>query len=165
MTGISWTLKRSYHKYFFALAAVVFPASILAAAAAAGGLRPAPVPRESYCAACGMRVAAEDRFASQIIFKDGKTVFFCDLGDLLFYYEGHNGGRDASAVFVRDFASGGWIDGKGALYLTGAKVRTPMRYGILAFGEEAAAQKFRLESGGERLLTFGQAVAGRIWEE
>lgn len=126
---------------------------------------PEAVPGESFCAECGMRVTAESPFASQIKLDNGKAVFFCDLGDMFLYYGRHEGDSGAVAVFVKDYASGEWVDGRSAFYLTGAKVRTPMRYGILAFGDRGAAEKFMRDSGGEKVLTFGQAVAGRVWEE
>lgn len=124
---------------------------------------PAAIPAESYCTECGMLVRPDSLFASEILLKDGKAVFFCDLGDMMLYYGKHAVAK-ASVVYVKDFISGSWVDGRKAFYLSGAKVRTPMRYGILAFGTRAYAEKHKKEKGGDAIYTFDEAMASGIYK-
>lgn len=163
-------MKRSPLNYLFILIFVLlsaFPslAGPSHAMAAPGAVGPEAAPEECYCAQCGMLVRPEGLFASQIIFRGKKTAWFCDIGDMLLYYDGLGEDAGVSAVYVKDYSSGSWIDATSAYYLTGAKVTTPMSYNIIAFESREGAEMFRDESGGDKVVSFGQALASKVWEE
>jgi nitrous oxide reductase accessory protein NosL len=141
------------------------PAATHVSAASGGGKAQGPVavPDECYCTECGMTINKSSLFASEIILKDGKAVFFCDLGDMMLYY-GRNKGAKVSVVYVKDYVSGTWVDGRKAYFLSGAGVRTPMRYGILAFGAKADAEKFKSKSGGGGIYTLDEAISAGIYK-
>lgn len=148
--------------------ALIFALLTLAASytAMAGGAKekpgPVAIPAECYCTECGMQFRPDSLFASELILKDGKAVFFCDLGDMMLYIES-KGMAKAAAVYVKDYISGSWTDGRNAFYLTEAKVRTPMAYGILAFKDRKAAEKFRASSGGGDIFTFDEAMKKGVY--
>lgn len=145
------------------LIASVTPVTSYAGQRGAAVQGPVAIPAESYCTECGMLVRPDSLFVSEILNRDGKAVYFCDLGDMMLYYEKHASAK-ASVVYVKDYTSGSWADGRKAFYLSGAKVRTPMRYGILAFGSRAFAEKHKKEKGGDAIHTFDEAIAAGIFK-
>jgi len=136
-----------------------------AAALAGGGKVPAPVnmPEGSSCSECGMAIPRDGRTASEVIHKNGKVDYFCDLGDMMVYYEVLKDKQGVAAIYVKDYESGRWVEGRSAAYLTGTKAATPMKYGILAFRDRASAEKFRAANGGEKTYTFGDIIASKVY--
>ncbi len=128
-------MAREIHKLiilFFALLAFVFPAFLYS--------QPHPVPQGAKCAECGMLVDQKSRFMSEITTKDAKSLYFCDIGDMLFHLRKLGAGtRD---VYVRDYSTGTWIDGRKARYVLSKKISTPMSWGIAAFQEESEAKQW-----------------------
>jgi nitrous oxide reductase accessory protein NosL len=98
-----------------------------------------PVPQGAKCAECGMSVDQNSKFVSEVTTKDAKTLFFCDIGDMLFHFRSSR--EKVKDVYVRDYITGAWIDGKKALYILNKKIITPMSWGIAAFLEESAAKQ------------------------
>jgi len=147
---------------------VLFIAACLlwAGTALAADVRPAPVdtPAECACTECGMTVTKQNtKFLSEIIVKGGRPGFFCDLGDMMVYYEVLKNKKTIQAIYVKDYASGAWLDGRAAYYLAGTNVATPMRYGILAFKDRAGAERFKKEKGGDRVYTFDEIIAAEVY--
>lgn len=143
---------------------LLLAASTLPLPAFAAPPAPAAPPAECYCAECGMYVKGEGvRFASQMVMRDGKRQFFCDLGDLFVHYEVSKKKKDIAAIYVKDHASGAWLDARKARYLAGTKVKTPMRYGIIAFRDKASAEAFRKANGGKDIYTFDEVLASKVY--
>jgi hypothetical protein len=95
--------------------------------------------QDARCAACGMKVDLESRFASKIV-QGEKTLLFCDVGDLLGFLDGKS--ALSAAARVRDHGTGEWIRAEDAFYVRSEKAfRTPMRWSIAAFEnrQDAAA--------------------------
>lgn len=83
------------------------------------GTGPVPVPNPYDCdGVCGMNPATYPDWHAQLAHVDGTGAFFCSSGCLLSYLavpdhaEAHD--ADVIDVWVRDVASGEWIDGKDA---------------------------------------------------
>ena len=146
---------------------VVMMFSALTIAAPAGAKQPAPLepPAGCSCTECGMNVQGDAlKFVSEIIDKNGKASFFCDIGDLMAFYDVMKKRQDAVAIYVRDYASGAWMDARTCVFLSGTNVKTPMRYGILAFKDRAAAGKFKKANGGEGVYTLDEAVRAKVFK-
>jgi len=126
---------------------------------------PKEPPAECYCAECGMEVKGAGKLlASEIIFKDGKVQFFCDLGDLFLYYEVLKDKSGVAAVYVHDYPSKAWVNGQTASYLSCANVKTPMGFKILAFKDKAGAEKFKKEKGGGAIYSFTEMMTSKIYK-
>jgi len=139
---------------------------IVMPAAASAKKLPAPVAvqEKSSCAECGMYIQGENiKFASEMILDDGKVKYFCDIGDLFVFYEVHRNKERIAAIYVKDYLSGEWVEGRDATYLSGVKVSTPMRYGILAFKDVKSAEKFRKEKGGNKIYGFKDIISSKIF--
>jgi copper chaperone NosL len=104
------------------------------------------------CAECGMMIM-NPKFASEIVNLHGVAAKFCDIGDMLIYYDKLEDKSIVGAIFVKDYDTDEWVDAKEAHYVTGSDVKTPMMYGIIAFTNHMSAMKFKEAHGGE-MLTF-----------
>ncbi|OGQ98893.1 MAG: hypothetical protein A2505_06885 [Deltaproteobacteria bacterium RIFOXYD12_FULL_55_16] len=117
-------------------------------------LAPRVITGEMSCPVCGMYPDRFPQWQTQIIFTDHTGSAF-DGGKCMFsfllnpgqYAPGRNNSQ-VTAVWVRDFGSGKWIDGKAARYVVGSRVMGPMGKELLPFAEQAAAEAFQKANGG-----------------
>jgi nitrous oxide reductase accessory protein NosL len=101
--------------------------------------QPVTIPQGTACAECGMTVDQNSKFASAVTARDGRHLFFCDIGDMLYYLSKHT--KDVVSVSVRDFPTGLWIDGRKAFYVFSLNrtFSSPMKWNIAAFARQADA--------------------------
>lgn len=116
---------------------------------------PRPIPADARCPVCGMYPARYPRWAAQIIFKDGAAHYFDSPVNLFNFllkvdrYDRRYTRADVAVSYVRDLASGRWIEAGQAHFVHGSDVAGPMRNADLpAFASRAAADAFaRLHRG------------------
>jgi copper chaperone NosL len=128
--------------------------------AACGGRPGALEPPEIYygqdvCAHCGM-IISDPRFASVIVSPEGESRKYDDLGCMLDDYSHDQ--AEMAAIYVHDYNTSAWLDGKAAFYVRANDLHTPMASGLVAFGDRAAAEALA-EAHGAETLTFEQAAA------
>ncbi len=133
----------------------------LAAAAQTPSVEPGPKDR---CAVCGMFVAKYPNFAARLTLADGSDALFDGVKDLFRYYRnpGKFGGKahEVRAVTVKDYYTLEAIDGRAAYYVVGSDVMGPMGKELVPFGTAAAAEEFRKDHKGERVLRFEEIDDG-----
>ena len=105
-------------------------------------------------------IISDPRFAAAIIPERGDAILFDDIGELCKYVQTHPS-LLARARFVHEFAGAGWLRAERAWYVRSAEFRSPMGWGVAAFGEEAAARQAQRERGGD-VLTW-DALARQDW--
>jgi len=89
------------------------------------------------CAECGMTSDLASKFTSKLMQAE-KTLYFCDIGDLLTYLNRKK--PENARPEVKDYESGQWIDAHAAFFVRAEKkFRTPMGWGIAAFKDDKAA--------------------------
>ncbi len=93
---------------------------------------------EDICERCKM-IISEKNFAAQYKLSNGETVKFDDLGCMI-QYTHDTEKTPISEVYVVDYSSEGWIDGRKAYYIWTENINTPMGYGLLAFKERLKAE-------------------------
>lgn len=130
---------------------------MLAALAGACGRRGEPEPPNirygrDVCAECGM-VIGDERFAAAASAAGGEPVLFDDIGCLAIYRQKRR--PDWAAVWVHDYETRGWVRAESARFLLSSRIRSPMGWGLAAFGDEARARIRQGEVGGE-LLTWSE---------
>jgi copper chaperone NosL len=103
------------------------------------------------CAACNMLVR-DDRYAAQIITKDGQAFKFDDIG-CLYEWMAENGTESIGAAYVRDYRSEAWIRREKAYYVYDPSFQTPMAHGVLSFETETDARSFIREQGKGKLMS------------
>jgi nitrous oxide reductase accessory protein NosL len=100
---------------------------------------PFAVPAGARCDECGMPLDQNSKFLSIVITQDTRKLYFCDIGDMISHFRST---KDAiRSVFVRDYMTGEWIDGKNAFYSMNKTLKTPMGWGIAAFSKESDSKK------------------------
>jgi nitrous oxide reductase accessory protein NosL len=63
-------------------------------------------------------------------------------------YEQKHTSDDIAAIWVKDFASGKWLDGRKAVYVVGSKVMGPMGKELIPFNNGGAAGQFKTANEG-----------------
>ena len=142
---------------------VVVAALAVFHAAAFAAEKPPPAPGEKEkCPVCGMFVAKYKDFLSAVRFRDGGHAWFDGPKDLFRYLHGMERyaparrPEDLEAVFVKDYYSLEFIDGRTAFYVTGSDVYGPMGKELVPFGREKDARQFMKDHKGKTLLRFGE---------
>lgn len=118
-----------------------------------------PVARETRCPVCGMYPSRYPKWMVQLAFTDRTTLAFDSPLDLFRFlnnmakYDRKHSRSDVAAVFLSDYAKGGWIEEKRAFFVIGSKARGPMNNADLpAFGSKEIAEQFAKSSGGKVFL-------------
>jgi copper chaperone NosL len=118
---------------------------------ACGGAAATGPPEINYgrdiCTECNM-IISEARFASAYRLADGTEKVFDDVGGMVIH------GRDSgelpdAAAWVHDFETEEWVEATVAFYVPTRAVASPMGHGILAFADQARAEAFAGDLGGE----------------
>lgn len=117
-------------------------------------------PAIDICKICNMTVANE-KYAGQVVLKNGDYEVFDDIGCLMTYYNDKTN-DDIGAAFVKNFSGDKWVEASKAVYVSGDDIMTPMSYGVVAFETTAEAQQFMEKEGGS-IVTFDD-VKAMDWE-
>ncbi len=148
-----------------ALAVAVLLAALLAGTAGTAEHRPVPPSDRDKCPVCGMFVAKYPDFVAEAVYRDGAYAVFDGAKDLFKYllalpaYAPSRRPSDIVAVYVTDYYSLAFIDGKRALYVIGSDVHGPMGRELIPFAVEAEAREFMADHKGKRLLRFEEVTA------
>ncbi|WP_324716799.1 nitrous oxide reductase accessory protein NosL [Carboxydochorda subterranea] len=118
---------------------------------------PEIVPGESRCANYPCQMIIKDVQHSAGLVTSAGEFTFCDIGCLLVYMKTKVAeNEEILRAFVHDWPSGEWTDARTATYVR-TEIRTPMRYGLIAFASADEARSYRAQNGGE-LLDLQQAT-------
>ncbi len=126
---------------------------------------PAP-PSRAKCPVCGMFVAKYPDWTGAIVFSDAATIYFDGPKDLFAYYlapEKYDRSRkrgEIAAVYVKDYYSLAFIDGRAAFYVVGSDIRGPMGKELVPFARKGDADGFLADHQGKRVLRFGEITRG-----
>jgi len=116
-------------------------------------------PRER-CPVCGMFVAKYPVWVTQITMGDGKIRFFDGVKDLMVFYRTPDtyGARQdqLSEVWVKDYYSLEWIDGRKAFYVVGSDVYGPMGHELIPFATPEAAADFKKDHKGTKVISIDE---------
>src|SRR5690625_698752 len=118
-------------------------------------------PETDVCDICAMAVA-DDRYATQIVLENDRTLKFDDLGCLYEWLE-ENGTDEVGAKFVRDFHTEEWIQLEEATYVFDEEIETPMAYGVISFKNNEDAEQYVEDNGFGEILKESD-LADHKWE-
>jgi nitrous oxide reductase accessory protein NosL len=133
---------------------------VLAPTLFAGDATPVKPGPKDKCPVCGMFVAKYPDWVAAIVLRDGSTVFFDGVKDMMKYYFNmakYAPGKttaDIQAVHVTDYYRLGLIDGRKAFYVAGSDVYGPMGKELIPFETEAGALEFMKDHQGKAVLPF-----------
>jgi len=115
---------------------------------------PQAITEKMSCATCGMYPQRYPQWQTQVIFTDGTMAAF-DGGKCMFrfllnmqQFAPERKAEQVTAVWVKDFRTGVWLDGKTAHYVIGSKKMGPMGKELIPFASRTAAEEFQKEHGG-----------------
>lgn len=125
------------------------------------------VDKNEKCPVCGMFVAKYEQWLAQIVVEDHKPLVFDGVKDMMAYYfnsEGYGGGSDLTAaeIWVRNYYTLDYIDGRKAFYVLGSEVLGPMGDELVPFSSLKEAENFKADHNGTAILLFDQIEAGQI---
>jgi len=120
---------------------------------------PPPGPKER-CAVCGMFVAKYPNWVAAVVETDGSRRFFDGPKDLFRFLlgEGAPVGPDAE-IWVTDYYTTKPLRARDAVYVLGSDVFGPMGAELVPLNSTEAAESFRVDHGGEKLLNFDEIDA------
>ncbi|TKB07278.1 nitrous oxide reductase accessory protein NosL [Desulforhopalus sp. IMCC35007] len=117
-------------------------------------------PKEK-CRVCGMFVAKYQPWIAQIHISDHDVAMFDGVKDMMAYYfepEKFGGTQQTknSPIYVKDYYTQKWLDGRKAYYVTGSDIMGPMGHEFIPFDSTAAAENFFKDHQGKALLQFDE---------
>jgi len=127
---------------------------LICTTAFAAGPPPQTISEGMSCATCGMYPHRYPKWQTQVIFTDGTMSAFdgskCMFGFLLEMqkYAPERKAEQVAAVWVKDFKTGKWLDGKTAHYVIASREMGPMGKELVPFADRAAAEEFQKAKGG-----------------
>lgn len=148
--------------------ALIFFLVLSTAAVAIGGSPPGgQVSEKSRCPVCGMFVAKYQEWITRVTMSDGGSEAFDGVKDMMAYYHspqqfGAPEGATVGEIFVKDYYSQKWIDGRKAVYVIGSDVYGPMGHELIPFEEPEAAENFLKDHHGKKILEFSELSATLI---
>lgn len=119
------------------------------------------------CTVCGMFVAKYPGWISKIILKDGQSLYFDGVKDMLVYYfspekYGQAQGNPTATLLVKDYYSLAEIEAKKAFFVVGSDVYGPMGHEFIPFSSNEAAEVFRQDHHGKEIVTFNAITSERV---
>lgn len=127
----------------------------------AGAAPQEDIAADARCPVCGMFVAKYDVWITQIRYDDSTVFSFDGVKDMMAYYHNpaaYNGQEQAKIreVWVKDYYSLKWLDGRQAFFVIGSDVNGPMGHELVPFASKAGAESFMADHHGRQLLTFNE---------
>ena len=125
-------------------------------------LQAAPVDKidpDVRCKVCGMFVAKYENWIVQAHLDDGQILFFDGVKDMLVFYFNPQQYSKADQdqikeIWVKDYYTLQWLDGRTAKYVIGSDVFGPMGKEFIPFAGMAAAENFMQDHQGKKILAF-----------
>ncbi len=147
------------------VAMAAFSLFCLMGAASAEG-PPAKVGPRERCPVCGMFVAKYPNWIVRVR-ADGRWYAFDGVKDMMawrFHPEQYGGvpAEKIGAVWVRDYYTLEWIDGRKAFYVVGSDVYGPMGHELVPFASRPTAENFLRDHRGKQIVTFDGVTAELI---
>ncbi len=127
------------------------------------------LPPDARCPVCGMFVAKYEVWVTRLQIGDAKFLDFDGVKDLMAYYFQPTayGGKDSDRngrIWVKDYYSLKWLDGRQASYVTGSDVNGPMGHELIPFSTRAGAESFLADHHGRQILTFAEITPELVEE-
>lgn len=122
---------------------------------------------DTRCPVCGMFVAKYTAWMTQIRYDDSTVFTFDGVKDMMAYYRNpaaYNGQKQAKIreIWVKDYYSLKWLDGRQAFFVIGSDVNGPMGHELVPFATKAGAESFLVDHHGQQVLTFDEITAAVV---
>lgn len=120
-----------------------------------------PIPPGERCSVCGMMVAKYEPWITQIHAEGEKVAMFDGVKDMMAYYfnptaYSGKGEMSTAEIWVKDYYTLDWIDGRKAIYVVGSDVMGPMGEELIPFTTPQAAENFMKDHKATQLMLFDE---------
>lgn len=153
---------RTFFKRHFARR-VAFLACLVSFVLAGNPLLAQPVkdiPPRERCAVCGMFVEKYPDWVTQIRLSNRTVKFFDGVKDMMAFFLSPASfgasGQKVEEIWVKDYYTLAWLDGRSAWYVMGSDIYGPMGHELIPFNSAAAAENFRKDHHGTRVVRFNE---------
>ncbi|MDG4476719.1 nitrous oxide reductase accessory protein NosL [Thiovibrio frasassiensis] len=113
---------------------------------------------QERCSVCGMFVAKYPDWLTQVRLSNGIVKYFDGVKDMLAFSFNPDSfgtpGQKLQKIWVKDYYTLTWLDGRAAWYVIGSDVYGPMGHEFIPFSSAAAAENFRKDHKGTKVLRF-----------
>ncbi|MBC8318797.1 MAG: nitrous oxide reductase accessory protein NosL [Desulfobulbaceae bacterium] len=128
---------------------------------------PEKVESTERCPVCGMFVAKYPNWVTQIQYTEGHPKYFDGVKDLMAHFfspaaYGFTPELLAKEIWVKDYYSLKWIDGRSAVYVTGSDVFGPMGKEFIPFSTQESAENFLKDHHGKKVLLFHEITSEMV---
>ena len=125
------------------------------------------IDNKARCIVCGMFVAKYPNWITQIRDSAGKVEMFDGVKDMMAYYFdpaafGGDSKVTPAEIWVKDYYTLAWLDGRKAFYVLGSDVYGPMGDEFIPFQDKAAAESFLKDHHGKQVLSFSEITKDMI---
>lgn len=119
------------------------------------------------CSVCGMFVAKYPAWVTKIVHKEGATLYFDGVKDMMVYFlhpekYGAQPDNPVLEVWLQDYYSLNWLDAKKAFFVIESDVYGPMGHEFIPFSSKEAALSFSKDHQGKKILTFEQITETQV---
>ena len=115
---------------------------------------------QERCPVCGMFVAKYSDWITQVRLSNGTVKFFDGVKDMMaFTFDPASfgaSGQKSQEIWVKDYYTLAWLDGRSAWYVIGSNVYGPMGHEFIPFSSAAAAENFRKDHNGTKVVRFDE---------
>lgn len=115
---------------------------------------------QERCSVCGMFVAKYSDWITQARLSDNTVKYFDGVKDMMaFYFDPSSfgaSGQKLLEIWVKDYYTLTWLDGRKAWYVVGSDVYGPMGHEFIPFNSAAAAENFRQDHKGTKVMRFDE---------
>lgn len=125
-----------------------------------------PIP--TTCKKCDMKISTSERKFSAYVMKGIEPSAFNDLGCAVLWRDGECAMRQEAFDdngYVYDYKTASPVPAASAFYVTGAGIKTPRGYGILAFKDKGQAETFIAEQEKGEVLSFDEFIMLELKEK
>jgi len=113
---------------------------------------------QERCPVCGMFVAKYPDWITQVRLSNGTVKFFDGTKDMMAFVLNPASfgapGQTAQEIWVKDYYTLAWLDGRSAWYVIGSDVYGPMGHEFIPFNSAGAAENFRKDHKGTKVIRF-----------
>ena len=121
---------------------------------------------QERCSVCGMFVAKYPDWITQVRLSNGTMKFFDGVKDMMaFSFDPASfgaPGQKAQEIWVKDYYTLAWLDGRSAWYVIGSNVYGPMGHEFIPFSSAAAAESFRKDHNGTKVVRFDEITESLV---
>jgi len=120
------------------------------------------VTKEQKCPVCGMFLYKYPNWVSEIVYADGKKLYFDGMKDLMKYYFKHP--KNIKLILTQEYYKQKTINAKNAYFVLGSDVYGPMGNELIPLKDKKSAENFLLDHRGKKNVKFDEVTEDMVYK-